>query len=109
MATTKKDLIPFCRYYKGEEECPKGVNQNFWGYEKYWVELSENPKEGSDNFKIVCNWLDDYIRAGLGLFKSDDGVPGTLKALLFNRYTHWMQTNDGFKEWYTNTYKQEKE
>ena len=105
----KKDLIKFCRYFKGEAEPSKETNVLFWEYEKVWVELSENPKEDSENFKMVGNWLDDYLRAGLSLFKNDDGVPITLKALLFNRYTHWMQTNDGFKEWYINQYKQEKE
>lgn len=109
MATTKKDLLPFCRYYKGEKECPKETNELFWGYEKVWVETSENPKENGDNFKIASDWLDDYLRASLSSFSNDDGVPITLKALLFNRYTHWMQTNDGFKEWYTKNYKQEKE
>ena len=109
MATTSKDLLPFCRYYKGEKECPKGINANFWEYEKIWVELSENPKEESDGFKMISDWLDDYMRANLTSFDNDDGVPVTLKALLFNRYTHWMQTNDGFKEWYAETYKQEKE
>lgn len=109
MTTKAKDLIPFCRYYKGETEKPKETNVLFWEYEKKWVKLSENPKEDSESFNMVINWLDDYMRAGLSLFKNDDGVPITLKALLFNRYTHWMQTNDGFKEWYTNQYKQEKE
>ena len=108
MTTSKEDLIQFCRYYKGEKECPKNVDSKFWEYEKVWVELSENPKEGSINFDTISSWIDDYIRAKLGQFESTDGVPATLKALLFNRYTHWMQTNDGFKEWYKNTYKKEK-
>lgn len=42
MATTKKDLLPFCRYYKGEKERPKDAPL-WWGYEEKWVELSENP------------------------------------------------------------------
>ena len=109
MIMNKEDLIKFCRYFKGEAEPSKETNVLFWEYEKVWVELSENPKEDSENVKMVSDWLDDYLRAGLSLFKNDDGVPITLKALLFNRYTHWTQTNDGFKEWYTNQYKQEKE
>lgn len=109
MGTSKKDLLPFCRYYKGEKERPKGVNELFWEYEKKWVEVSKNPKEGSNNFNTASYWLDDYLRADLASFSNDDGVPITLKALLFNRYTHWMQTNDGFKKWYAENYKQEKE
>lgn len=104
-----EDWIRFCRYYKGEKERPKEVNELFWEYEKKWVEVSENPKEGSNNFNTASDWLDDYFHAGFGSFAINDGVPVTLKALLFNRYTHWMQTNDGFKEWYTENYKQEKE
>ena len=69
----KKDLIKFCRYFKGEAEPSKETNVLFWEYEKVWVELSENPKEDSENFKMVGNWLDDYLRAGLSLFKNDDG------------------------------------
>lgn len=109
MATTKKDLLPFCRYYKGEKERPKETNELFWEYEKVWVENSENPKEDSENFKTVSGWLDDYLKADLAAFSNGDGVPISLKALLFNRYMHWMQTNDGFKEWYIKQYKQEKE
>ena len=108
MVTSKKDLLPFCRYYKGEKKCPKEINANFWEYEKIWVELSENPQEGSANFNEISNWLDEYMSTNLTSF-DNDGVPVTLKALLFNRYTHWMQTNDGFKEWYKENYKQEKE
>lgn len=109
MSTSKKELLQFCRYYKGEENCPKDTNASFWDYEKYWVSISESPKENSDNFNVVSNWIDEYLHAGLGLFCNNDGVPITLKALLLNRYEHWQQTYDGFKDWYMNTYKKEKE
>ena len=38
-------------------------------------------------------------------FEQMDNTPVTLKALLFNRYSHWMGCNtDGFKKWYKKEY-----
>ena len=32
------DLLPFCRYYKGEEECPySGDEAMLWLYEMDWT------------------------------------------------------------------------
>ena len=50
--------------------------------------------------------LEYYIRAGLSTFQMFDNTPITLKALLFNRYSHWtMGDIDGFKEWYLTAYR----
>lgn len=108
MATTAKDLIPFCRYFKGEKQPPKGVNERFWEYEQAWVRMSENPKEGSANFNILSNYLDYYLRSGFGTFDNDDNVPITLKALLLDRYTHFNECTEGFTDWYRRTYKNKK-
>lgn len=96
----KKDFLPFCRYYKGEKECPKGMAMSFWNYERAWVDLSVDKEDNA-----LGNMLDEYIAYGLGEFEQMDNTPVTLKALLFNRYSHWMGCNtDGFKKWYKKEY-----
>lgn len=80
----RQDLINLCRYYNGEDECPEYLNRNekiFWEYEKKWVEANLNKDWG-----MLKKYLVEYIAYGHGDFESDDGVPSTLKAFLFNRW-----------------------
>lgn len=105
----KKDLIQFCRYYKGEEENPyKGKDQNkamLWGYEKAWI--SDN---FSDNGKsILAEYIEDYASVGLALFEMHDDTPASLKALLFNRFAKTsysiIDAVEPFKKFYHQYYK----
>jgi hypothetical protein len=66
-----------CKYYKGEKESPyKAQNKNMlWAYESAWL-------NGDKKYD-----LGEYEAYGLKDFMKDDGVPETLKALLFNRYS----------------------
>ena len=52
--------------------------------------------------------LDEYEKYGLQDFEPDDGVPITLKAMLFNRYHSsngfYLNIADMFKEWYVRFY-----
>lgn len=107
----KETLIGFCRYYKGEDSNPyEGKDQSkamFWFYESVWVrdtiEVSKDTKQEKEH--DCFNYLNDYVRSGLSQFEMTDGVPATLKALLFNRYGHWMQGSvESFKEWYKGVY-----
>ena len=101
------NLITHCRYYKGEEECPQIIIDNDcwsnWNYEKMWVEREDLRDEKSDR-------TEQYIEHGLKDFNTDDGTPFTLKALLYNRHSHWCggygTENDvaSFKEWYLTSY-----
>jgi hypothetical protein len=101
------DLIKQCRYYKGEEECPKSIKEkgmsSMWFYEQIWVEREELRDEREFNTL-------EYIRAGLKVFNADDGTPLTLKSLLFNRCTHWSggygieSDSRNFKDWYLKNY-----
>lgn len=96
----KKELIKKCRYYKGEEKCPKSLSHNgemIWFYELAWVNHELN---GYDN-RID---LGEYIGAGLRNFCGDDGVPMSLKALLFNRFMKWVGDVEGFKKFYFRYY-----
>lgn len=100
-----EDLIKYCRYYKGEEFCPEDIskdeNESLWYYEQLWVKRDELRDEKGYN-------TTGYIDYGLKDINDDDGVPITLKALLFNRYCHWSggYGNDveGFKKWYKKYY-----
>ena len=65
-------------------------------YEEYWVRFHF----GQGDFLLGDTlW---YIRQGLGNFRTDDGVPISMKALLYNRFCHWgyCETPDTFREWY---------
>ena len=67
MKTT--DLLPFCRYYKGEEAPPRHIEASFWHYEQKWVEFMLN---GSP---LLSQMIADYISAGLVDFEKFDNVP----------------------------------
>lgn len=96
-------FIELCRYFKGEEQNPyDGKDQNkamFWEYERYWV-LESSKRE--PNFSDM---LTEYLNNDLLNFCFSDGVPTTLKSLLFNRYQKWnMSGVNGFKDFYLNEY-----
>ncbi len=98
---TRDNLISCCRYYKGEEKAPKGTNELFWDYENKWVEFMLDDKEA-----VYMNQIDkEYRDHGLSDFSKSDGVPQSLKNILFNRYSHWCGCDvNGFKDWYLNFY-----
>lgn len=105
----KKELLPFCRYYKGEEKNPfKGGNDAlFWDYERKWIEFTLEAYEKGDS-SILGTYINEYISAGLGQFEATDKAPATLKALLHDRFRHFTGSSDGFKEWYKDEYMKEK-
>lgn len=104
------ELIKFCRYYKGQKEPPD--DNPFFGYEKAWVELTEKAveKEDAEAQELLSEYVLTYLRYGLQTFQQSDGVPATLKALLLDRYLHWLGGNglkidaDGFKRFYMTDY-----
>ena len=98
------ELLQFTQYYKGEKECPKSCsNSNFWSYEKMWVEDAEERAEY--NPRVL-----EYKRYVLPFYNEDDGIPLSLKALLYNRYSHWNSSFpieneiNGFKEFLQDNY-----
>ncbi|MDR1129436.1 MAG: hypothetical protein LBK96_00450 [Prevotellaceae bacterium] len=87
-----------CRYFKGESESPY-TDQNktmLWFYESVWIIEGKKYDTG------------EYIAYGLEDFMSDDGIPITLKALLFNRYAKGSfslaDAIIGFKDFYLKYY-----
>lgn len=99
----KNDLIEFCRIYKGEDTNPyEGGNQAlFWEYEKSWVHHYLSGQHFTEE-------ISEYVGNGLAMFSLHDGVPMSLKALLFNRYARtayaMIYAVEPFKEFYTNEY-----
>jgi len=76
-------LLKYTQYYKGERECPRScLHPNFWEYEKMWV---ENDEERAEDYPRML----EYKREVLPFYHEEDGIPISLKALLYNRYTHW--------------------
>jgi len=98
----KSKLIHFCKYYKGESECPKSIEKagkpQVWFYESCWV---NNGGKYDDN--------GEYEYADLMDFAKDDDTPLSLKKLLFNRYSKgcWSIATavPGFKVYYHEFYR----
>lgn len=82
-----------CKYYNGNNDDTSILAS----YEQVWLKNCED--EGSLNNII------EYIYYGLMRFAEDDNTPISLKAMLFNRYCHWVRADvDGFKQWYNEFY-----
>ena len=81
MKYEKSDLLKCYRYYKVEDDShfEEQNKSMLWFYERYWVFVMVQGESFSQ-------YIEDYIRVGLGLFEQFDDVPISLKALLFNRY-----------------------
>lgn len=110
----KEDLIQYCRYYKGERENPyEGKDQNkmmLWLYERTWVHDTMAVIARGDVNASESRNLDEYTAVGLAEFENADGVPITLKSLLFNRYAQgnmssMMDCVEPFKKFYKRYYK----
>ena len=96
-----KWLLDFCSYYGVENgtEVDEDFNM-FCNYEQVWVNKLSR-------WDYSLSELNEYIHYGLEDFNKDDGVPMTLKVILFNRYMHWSYGGnaEGFKKWYFTHYK----
>lgn len=97
-----KDLLKFCRYYKGEDENPfSGCPQFYiWVFEKDWVNEMGPDNVVSENLSLV---LLRYISAGYADFEKHDDIPITLKAMLYLLMEKWNEsivTKDAFADFY---------
>lgn len=99
----RKILIPRCRYYKGEPECPSHLNMYsmFWNYEQMWVEaLAYSYKRGEP-------WRKDFEQAHALMLAKKYDIPATLLGLLYNRYMHFgsgHETQESFAHWIEENY-----
>ena len=109
----ESDLLQYCRYYKGERKNPyEGKEQNkamLWMYERAWIhDTMAVIARGHANVPESRN-LDEYVAVGLSDFENADGVPITLKSLLFNRYAQGNMSSladcvEPFKKFYKQYY-----
>jgi hypothetical protein len=108
------DLLPFCRYYKGEEECPYSGNEAMlWLYEMDWtnetIRIYKDEKKAEQS--VLNSHLSEYIAVGLSDFSTGDNIPITLKALLFDRYSRDVYSKfdaiESFKIFYAKYYNNE--
>ena len=87
--------LAHCFYYGKNvpEDCGAHVGHM---YEEYWVRFH------FDESDYLTTETINYIKEGLGNFCADDGVPVSMKALLYNRFCHWgwCETPDTFRSWY---------
>lgn len=100
----KNELLDFCRYYQGEDENTFSLNDDrsmLWEYEKIWYNLKNS------NDKQIDDFLRDYNLFDMSEFEPFDGVPITLKAVLFDLFSNWagVRNADDFKKWYKEVYK----
>lgn len=102
----REKLMELCRYYKGEKENPYKEEQNkacLWSYERAWLLEFTKPQS-----PLLMSYLSQYTAVGLTCFSTDDNVPITLKALLFNRYARTQYSNyeavESFKRFYNKYY-----
>lgn len=93
----------WCKHYKGTTESNDNDVATIEYYERVWVERW-NTRE-NENYTI--DMIAEFVCYGLLWFSDHDNTPISLKALLFNRYCHWNQSDvDGFKQWYNRVYLQ---
>lgn len=91
----KKDLMQFCRYYKGESSDPFASSSNklqsyIWQNERVWVvETSEQDRLGDHAATPnIDKWVDLCI-ANIPLGSQIPGdVPSTLKSAIFAVFLH---------------------
>lgn len=98
-----KDTIKFCRYYHGESECPfeDAEHSTLWKIERAWAERMTIGHTEQIEEAII-----EYVTYGLGEFQMRDGVPISLKAVLFNRFCKYEERIDleAFKQFYLRLY-----
>ena len=90
-----KPYLRHCFYYG--KNVPKNCGAHVGhSYESCWVKFHFNHDD------YLLNETVHYIKEGLGDFRTYDGVPLSMKAILYNRFCHWGwgETPDTFREWY---------
>lgn len=94
-------LHSYCKYYKENSQQPQhGDLLICWNTEKAWINRT------LENHEDDIFGLNSYIEAGLQNFQQYDGVPITLKALLFSFYSKISEQMDieAFKRFYLLNY-----
>ena len=99
---TRKELIGFCRYYKGEKENPFSISPVWyiWNIEKEWVDKMIINNAECQDLSLALN---HYVSYGFKDFEKNDHIPITLKSMLLSLLEKWnegMVTDKDFREFY---------
>lgn len=78
----KEELLKSCRYYTGDDSTSIKEG-NFWIWEKRWVEADYICQKERETTGFIADACRCYVDAGLLRFENTDGVPLTLKAVLY--------------------------
>lgn len=96
----KNELIKQCRYYKGETEEPFNDRRSvLWSIERVWVKMMD-----SDPASPLWNEYLEGLRLSLPELANSKDVHPLLVALLFDRYTHFGGSAEGFSAWFAKNY-----
>ena len=71
---TRKELIRFCRYYKGEKENPFSISPVWyiWNIEKEWVDKMIINNAECQDLSLALN---HYVSYGFKDFEKNDHIP----------------------------------
>ena len=100
------ELFKYCKYYRGERECPfkKGQEYDYWLIEKAWVEHS------GDQTDAVMDSIIRFCNSPFRDITNNDGLPISLAAAILDYYekkTEGMYRESDFLNYYEN-YKKRK-
>lgn len=98
-------FLPYCRYYDGVD-VENASDKLYAEYEQVWV------RSQIADCDFIRGLIDEYVAYGQEFFNMGDGVPISLKALLWNRYNHWggiPTDRESFRNWYRKEYLKEDE
>lgn len=94
--------LPYCRYYDGVNYENAPANKRLLAsYEEAWIRIQ------IADFEYLRSMFEEYIAYGQEFFSMNDGVPMSMKALLFNRWGHWggnLCDGESFQKWYNEYY-----
>lgn len=88
----REEAIKLCRYYHGENECPKRVIEQtrgfmFWLAERMWVESEDVVDKDMLTLAVNCELTDEQMLLN-GVSSKLVDIPFNLRCHLFARYCH---------------------
>ncbi|MCD8202494.1 MAG: hypothetical protein LUD48_02485 [Prevotella sp.] len=89
---TKDELKKYCRYYKGEKECPyehRSAKGRFWYFEKMYLDRWANSNKSWERYAI--SYMKNYPDAQNLLTQKDVSIHTKGIAMFINEmYGKWM-------------------
>ncbi len=92
---TRKELIGYCRYYKGEEKCPYerfSNKETFWEIESMYVDLGIHDETWRESMETKVAKYGDKLTEEKNIF-TDDSVDIHTKGIavyVFDMLAKWM-------------------